>query len=312
MTLMDRIERGGVVLMDGAMGTELERRGVPMHGQAWSAAAMDSHPEVVRDIHRDYIAAGAELHIVNSFALGRHVLERAGLGDRFEAVNRRSVELCKEAIDSAAVDRPQWITGSLSTFADKSNRGLLPQGPNLRASYAEQAEILREAGADLFALEMLCDVEISIAALHAAAATKLPVILGFTCSWDDDGTTVLAGAHDMGVKALPLAEVLLPVLAAIPDGTAAMVAVMHSEFDVSDAALAVIQDHWSGPTSVYPNSGGFIFPNWQFDTVCTPDEFADAGVRWIAAGAQVVGGCCGVGPPHIEALAARLAKSQSA
>ena len=91
MTLQERIAEGEFVLLDGAMGTELERRGVPMDRKAWSAAAMDTHPEVIRNIHEDYIRAGAEIHIVNSFSTARHVLEPAGFGDKVEEFNRRAV-----------------------------------------------------------------------------------------------------------------------------------------------------------------------------------------------------------------------------
>ena len=77
MDLMDRIAQGGVILLDGAMGTELERRGVPVDATAWSAMAMIEHADAVRAVHRDFINAGAEIQIVNSFALGRQILEPA-------------------------------------------------------------------------------------------------------------------------------------------------------------------------------------------------------------------------------------------
>ncbi|MGH6959385.1 MAG: homocysteine S-methyltransferase family protein, partial [Dongiaceae bacterium] len=97
--LLARIERGDVIILDGAMGTELQRRGVPMDRVAWSAAALATHPEVIRDIHEDYIRAGADVIITNSFGSSRHVLEPAGLGDRVAPLNRRSLELAKEARD---------------------------------------------------------------------------------------------------------------------------------------------------------------------------------------------------------------------
>ncbi len=306
MGLMQRIAEGGVVLLDGAMGTELERRGVPMHGKAWSAAAMESHAEAVRQVHADYLAAGAEVHIVNSFALGRQVLEPAGFGDRVEVFNRRAVELCRDALAAGNGGSPAWIAGSLSTFADKSDRSRLPRGEALRVDYAEQAGILQAAGVDLFALEMLCDVEISRAALLATAGSGLPVMLGFACQWAEDGKRVETIARDVGLPAQRLEEVLPPLLAALAEPQKAIIAVMHSDFDVTDKALEIVTDHWSGPVAVYPNSGLFDYPNWRFDTVCAPQAFAEAGERWIERGAGIVGGCCGVGPDHIRALAERL------
>lgn len=306
MDLMQRIGQGGTLLLDGAMGTELERRGVPMHGKAWSAAAMESHPEVVRQVHADYLRAGAQVHIVNSFALARHVLEPAGLGDGVEGFNRRAVELAREAIAAAEPGRPQWLAGSLSTFADKTDRSRLPRGARLRANFAEQAGILQAAGVDLFALEMLCDVAISLEMLHAAAASGLPVMLGFTCIWGEDGKGVETMAREAGLSAQPLGACLRRVLAAVPAGTPTIVAVMHSEFDVTQAALEVVFQEWSGPVAVYPNSGDFVYPNWRFDTVCTPEAFAEAAEGWIERGARLVGGCCGVGLAHIAALRKRF------
>lgn len=306
MTLLDRIEAREVILLDGAMGTELERRGVPMDAKAWSAAAMESHPEVVRQVHGDYVRAGAQVHIVNSFALARHVLEPAGLGAGVEAFNRRAVELAREAVGAGEAERPQWLAGSLSTFADKSDRSRLPKGERLRANYAEQAGILQAAGVELFALEMLCDLAISLEMLQAAAASGLPLMLGFTCSWGADGKSVetLAGGGDLPAQAFD--AVLRQVLAVVPAGTPTIVAVMHSEFDVTGAALEVVFEQWSGPVAAYPNSGDFIYPNWQFDTVCTPAAFADAAEAWIERGVRIVGGCCGIGPAHIAALRERL------
>ncbi len=309
MTLMERLERGGVLLLDGAMGTELERRGVPMNKKAWSAVALDSHPQTVREIHEDYVRAGAEIHIVHSFPTNRQVLETVGLEDKVEAFNRLAVTLCREAIDKVGDGRPQWLAGSVSTYAAGTDRSTLPKGAQLRRNFAEQAEILKDAGVDILALEMLGDVTISQAVTEAALATGLPVIIGFTCDWDQDGSTVVTRGHRMHMleAARPLDEILPEALAVVPEGAPAILAIMHCELDVTGAALEVAKRHWQGPLAAYPNSGDFVPPNWQFDTVCTPAEFADGAETWIAAGAVIVGGCCGIGPDHISALSQRLA-----
>src|SRR5262245_6488268 len=104
--LQARLDQGQILILDGATGTELQRRGVPMHGFAWSAAALDTHPETVRAVHEDYIRAGADVIITNSFATARHVLEPAGLGDRVRALNQRAVTLAQAAREHAASGRP--------------------------------------------------------------------------------------------------------------------------------------------------------------------------------------------------------------
>src|SRR4029077_5221760 len=114
-----------------------------MDGIAWSAAALVTHPETVRSVHEDYLRAGAEVLIANSFATSRHVLTAAGLGDRVQELNRRSIELAKEAVGRAALDRPVWIAGSISRFVPSGDNQQRPTPAEERASYREQAELAR-------------------------------------------------------------------------------------------------------------------------------------------------------------------------
>ena len=304
--LMEVIRRGEFVLMDGALGTELERRAVPIEGSGWSAFAVRDYADVIRDIHQDYIQAGAKLHIVNSFALARHVLEPVGLGDQFEHLNQKAVALFDDAVTRSDVNRNSlWAAGSLSTFAANSDRSLLPRGEALVANCRDQARILRDAGVDLFALEMLFDTEVTLAMYEAAAGFDLPVILGFTCDRNGvDGLEVVT-ARGMGFAEVPLERVLRTVIDAV-DSKNVIFSIMHSEADTTDAALAVLKGCWDGPIAIYPNSGHFIDLRMQFDSVCSADEFQQSATRWLEAGVQIVGGCCGIGPTHIEALSRNL------
>src|SRR5215207_815215 len=111
--LQRRLDGGETVLLDGAMGTELERRGVPMDAVAWDAALL-THPATVREVHEDFIRAGADVITTNTFATARHVLEPAGMGERFRELNARAVALAKEARENAA-DGAVFIAGSIST-----------------------------------------------------------------------------------------------------------------------------------------------------------------------------------------------------
>ncbi len=307
MNFMDRLAQEEVVLMDGALGTELERRGVPVDVTSWSALAMDEHTGVIRDIHTDYICAGAELHIVNSFALGRQVLEPAGLGDRVSVYNRRSVDLCRRSIVKANAAKPMWVAGSLSTFAENSDRSALPQRPELRANYREQADILHAAGVDLLALEMLCDASITLDAVAGALPTGLPLILGFTCQWSADGKSVETQSS-IGVPPVPLSEVLRDVMAEIPPDAPVIYAIMHSDLDVTEAGLIELKESWSGPIAVYPNSGNFTKLRLDFDGVCTPANFVDAATDWVSTGVDIVGGCCGIGHAYIGDLGTPLGR----
>ncbi len=299
---MQCLREGGFMLMDGALGTELERRGVPFEGAGWSALAVRDHGATVRRVQEDYIRAGAEIHIVNSFALARHVLEPLGLGDEFEDLNRRAVTLFDEATAHCGVERGSlWAAGSLSTFAAHSDRGHLPKGEALVANFRRQAEILAAAGVDLFALEMLFDTEISQALLAALSDSELPVILGFCCDRDRRDGSGITTKLGMGSPVRPFADILPAVLEAA-DPRRSVAAIMHSDLEVTDAALDILRDHWDGPLAVYPNSGYFVDLHMQFDSVCEVAEFTAAARRWMEAGVHIVGGCCGIGPAHIADL----------
>ena len=91
--LMQRISAGEKIVIDGATGTEIERRGVPQLDNAWNGGGALSHPDILREVHREYIRHGAEVVISNTFATHYHALEDAGVEDRFEDYNRRGVEL---------------------------------------------------------------------------------------------------------------------------------------------------------------------------------------------------------------------------
>ena len=307
--LMNILARGETLLMDGALGTELERRELPIEAAGWSAFAVRDHGEVIRNIHREYIEAGARLHIVNSFALARHVLEPIGLGSDFAALNRRAVVLFEEAVAGAGAERNQhWAAGSLSTFCANSDRSLLPEGEALVRNFRDQARILVDAGVDLFALEMLFDCEISLAMLGSVTPFNLPVILGFTCEWDEHDSQRLTIRQGMGRPVAAFDEVLGELTSRV-DANNLILSIMHSEADATDAALECLQQYWSGPIAIYPNSGNFVDLHLQFDEVCSATEFELAAQRWLQAGVQIVGGCCGIGPAHIRRLGGKLTYS---
>jgi S-methylmethionine-dependent homocysteine/selenocysteine methylase len=292
--LEQRIQDGRVVLLDGATGTELERRGVPMDDAAWCAAALVTHPETVREVHEDYVRAGADVIITNTFPTSRHVLEPAGLGDRFRELNALAVELAKQA--RAAAERLVYVAGSISTFSARHDNALQPQEARARANYREQAEVLAEAGEDLIALEMLRDVEQATYAVEAAATTGLPVWAGFSCKRREDRAVVLwDGEHT-------LAEALEKV----PLSGVSVVSVMHTLVEDAPAALREVAGGWSGPVGAYPHAGRFVMPNWRFTDEISPEDFASEAEGWVVLGARVVGGCCGIGPEHVRALAERL------
>ncbi|MGA8462297.1 MAG: homocysteine S-methyltransferase family protein, partial [Streptosporangiaceae bacterium] len=201
-----RLAEGELVIIDGGTGTQLQAEGVPMDELAWCARANLEQPDMVQRVHEEYIRAGAEVIIANSYAASRAALKPAGLGSHVAEVNRAAVRAALRA-RAAAATRPVAVAGSMSSFSpidmdpeatDRPHPGPTaddPRFPSL-ADFREQAGLLAESGVDLIALEMINARNYGHAALQAAAETGLPVWLGVGAFRLDDGT--LTGLPDLG------------------------------------------------------------------------------------------------------------------
>ncbi len=311
-TISERLEDDRPILLDGATGTELESRGVSMHNIAWSGIAVATDPDIVRQVHLDYIRAGAEIIITNTIATGRNMLRLAGEESRTEDLNRQAARLALQAREEAgnAKNRASdaswqtapdsvWVAGSISPMSGGLGDEANPSESQMRSDFEEQAELLAESGVDFLVLEMIRDIDFACIALKAAMGTGLPIWVGFSCAMTKEGDINLAPAvHEK----VPLAKGVAAVMA---EG-GSLAAVMHSDVDITGPALEIVQSVWAGPTGAYPESGYFEKPNWQFVDIIAPGDFADRAVGWIEKGARMVGGCCGIGPRHIRTLADRL------
>lgn len=295
--LHERIERDEIIILDGATGTELESRGVPMDGVAWSAAALVTHPGIVREVHEDYIRAGADVIITNTFASARHVLEPAGMGDQVRELNLQAVRLARQARENAQEGRRSVsIAGSISTFYAGLEHGNVPSSNQARHNYREQAELLVEGGVDLIAMEMMRDTEQASYAVEAAVATGLPVWIGISCKLSEDDSSLLMWNGQPLEDGL---DVLLQM-----GGSAVMV--MHTLTEHTIHVLHAVMARWSGPIGAYPHSGRFVMPNWQFHDIISPDDYLIEAQKWVGMGVRIVGGCCGIRPDHIRLLKEKL------
>ena len=288
----DKLSVGEVVIIDGATGTELQRRDVPMDMIAWSGAAVLSHPDVVRAVHEDYVRAGAEVIIANTFGSTRQMLKPAGFAEHVETVNRRGVELAIEARNHVA-DQTVAVAGSISAMPPGFDREAYFTPEKELESYREAASILADAGADLIALEMMEDTIHAARAMQAAVETGLPIWLGISCKQTEEGKIVGFGREDMSFT--DMLDVLLRFGPTV-------VNIMHTSVDAIPAAIKLVRERWAGPMGVYPESGYFTKPNWNFVDVIPPDELVREASGWVESGVRLLGGCCGTSPEHIKAL----------
>ena len=336
--LKGRMDNGEVIVLDGAIGTELQGMGVPMDPASWCGPGNYTHPSTVRQMHERYIRAGADIITTNTFNTLRPALEASGYGELVREVNTRAVDAALEARDRAAGDRPVYVAGSISCRIPVRDRrtGTLLGGTGygygaslsteeLRAYVDEQAGILAESGVDFFLMEnMWADNESRVIAAEAAKATGLPVWVGFTASMAPDGQTVRLSLGDdrhysigMGVPMwtsswrtidyeMTLAAAISEILPLKPD----VLGVFHARLDETTAALQVMLDKWSGPIVAYPDAGREDYlETWQDSIVANKDsagELTHEAAKWVEMGAQVIGTCCGFGVDYIRALRGAL------
>lgn len=284
--LMQRIDAGECILIDGATGTEIERRGVPQLENAWNGGGALSHPEILRAVHEDYLRLGAEIIISNTFATHYYALRDAGEADRFEKYNRRGVELAIEARANLK-KASSLVAGGISYWSWSGNH---PDLDDLKAATERQVEVIAAAGADLFMLEMMIDIDRMLILLDAAHATGLPVWVGFTCAPNSDGVVCLRNGE-------PLADALAAI-----EGKADLVNIMHSEVEDIDACLDVAISNWTGPIGVYAHSSNSMDHRWVFENTISPADYYNAAQRWVDRDVRIIGGCCGIEPRHIEQL----------
>ena len=283
---------GAPVIIDGGMGTELQRSGAPMDSKVWSGRAVLTHPDAVRQAHEAFITAGAEVIITNTFAAARHVLEPGGLGDHVGDINRQAVRLARQARDNVA-EEPVAIAGSICEWAPPDDpRWNTPEA--VGRSAREQAGILAEAGVDLIALEMCERIDFSLAVVDATLEFGLPVWVGLSARTHKNCSSLsVFDYQELDFTSLVEATAGYPSM---------LMNVMHTPVPDVDEAIGIVKRHWDGAIGVYPESGYFTVPNWQFVDVIEPEALALVARNWVERGVRLVGGCCGLGPEHIAAL----------
>ena len=283
--LESRLKAGEVIIMDGGTGSEIRRRGTPTDGMAWSADPMPEHPDLIRDIHEDYIKAGAEIIITNTFSTGRDKLEQAGMAERIAELNRLGVKLAQEARDRVASDRPVLIAGSMSSLTPWNEPTVKTTYEKALALYREQARLLADAGVEVIVAEMITRTLDARAAVEAIKETGLPAWMGYSVQKEGNEYFLGLGGKHAG-------ETIAQAVDAVAVEGVTTLFVMHSQSDDTAPALREMRKHTSLPMGAYA----------QARELMTPDEYLAYAREWVDAGAQIIGGCCGINPEHIKPL----------
>ena len=291
--IMDRIKSREVLLMDGATGSEIQRRGVSVSKGStkdrlgvWSATANIDAPDVVRAVHEDYLRLGADIVTANSFWTSRARLAIIGEGDRWEEYTGSAGKIAVEARD--AVNPEAYVAGGIAP----------PDLGDLHREFEDQSRVLAEAGVDLMLPEYVGSVEDCVTAVDACATVGLPVMLGVR-HVNSDGT-------------MQYGESFVDLAAALKGHKVDAISLMCSSPEAISVCLPKLRDAFGGPVGCYANIGYRSNPRFGtsleqqlnlIDTeTCPPRRYAEFVREWKAMGAQIIGGCCATGPGHIEAI----------
>ena len=286
---LERLQ-SNVLVCDGAMGTMLYSRGIFIN-RCYDELNL-SAPELVLDIHRAYAAARADILETNTYGANRIKLKGHGLEEQVAAINRRGVELARSAAEEQI-----YVAGAIGPTGVK----VAPLGPlsqeEVFEAFREQASALEAAGVDLFILETFQDLEeIRIALRAVRQVSRLPVIAQMT--YNEEAMTTLGVPPESVLPAL-LAEGADVTGANCSTGPQAMLEVIQRLARAGAPAV-----------SAQPNAGNPRLYEGRLLYMSTPEYHAEFARRFITAGANIVGGCCGTTPDHIRAIAAAVRAMQ--
>jgi S-methylmethionine-dependent homocysteine/selenocysteine methylase len=280
-----------LVILDGAMGTELLNRGADISFPLWSARPLITRPQLVQQIHEDYIRAGADIITTNTFRTNRRALQRAGIGERTRELNCLAVKLAQQA-RLIAPDRRILIAGSIAPAEDCYSPDLVPSDAELRVEHGELAHILAEAGADFLLIETMMNIREARIAAEAARQSGLEFVVSFVCGRDGN---LLSG------------ESLADAARAVEPFQPTMFSINCASPRDSITALEKLGVVTSLPLGVYANTGTPQKDEVaQFRPEVDVRGYAECAARWKAMGARMIGGCCGTTPEHIRVVAALL------
>jgi len=276
-----------IVLLDGAMGTQLDKKGLMGRG----TANLDA-PQAVLEVHRAYARAGCDVLIANTLTMNRIYIETHKVGVCVPEVNRAGAELARQAADDG-----RCVLGNLSS----TGQLLEPYGTYRESEFCEtfreQAQVLAQAGVDGFIVDTMFDLREAFCALRACReVSALPVIVSIGFQTDQNG-----GRTMMGDTAEQCARQLT-------EAGAAVIGANCGDLDPMQMSrvVALLRTATDRPIAAQPNAGKpqLVDDRTVFDM--GPAAFADGIVECVRAGAQLVGGCCGTGPEHIRAVAERI------
>ncbi|WP_170336796.1 homocysteine S-methyltransferase family protein [Ruegeria arenilitoris] len=286
-----------ITLLDGSIGQELVKRSGDRATPLWSTRVMIDYPDLVGDVHAEYFRRGATIATTNTYAVHRSRLVRVGMEDQMDSLIDTAVSQAEKAREGAE----GRIAGSLGPLLASYRPDLKPDPDEAAERYSEIVRKMADR-VDLFLIETVSSLQEAEGALRGTQGCGKPVWLALTVM-DEDGTHLRSG------------EALADIIPVIERFDVEAVLINCSRPEAIPAALDIVSEA-GRPFGAYANgftriSEGFLKDAPTVDALeqrkdLGPEAYAEHAMTWIAQGATIVGGCCEVGPDHIETLAQNL------
>ena len=296
---LEVLRSGETILLDGATGSELENRGIKMDNSWCATASLEF--DILKQIHKDYINAGAKIITTNTYASNRMILEVAGVEDRFEEINLAAINAAIQAREECGRN-DVLVAGSLShqipyedafrsqEEKDKYIKKLTPE--YFQKSFDELAFFLADNGCDFILLELMYRPDRIDIIFDSASKVGLPVWAGFS-SRNKDGLIALTTDYEYSFKKM---------ISNVKHHKLDAVGIMHCDIGVIEESIKELKEIYDLPIMAYPEVAVFNFPRYDMSNVIQPNDYLVEAKKWKDAGAQIIGGCCGTTVEHIKLL----------
>lgn len=299
--LKELLSKGRVIILDSAMGTELQQRGCNISLPLWSAQPLIDRPDTVRHIHIDNIDTGADIITANTFRTQRRTFEKAGFtlngmdyAQTAKHLTSDAVDLAKEAVMIASEDDEVLVAGCIAPLEDCYRPDLTPDTDTLCTEHFEHITNLTEAGADILLAETMTSIREISAVLNQLHKFELDYIISIT---------------PINENELFSGELLSDAVSIINKFSPDILSINCIHPSLAEPVILKLKTLTDTPLGVYANIGD---PNYKPDSSKTeadklkitvnPDEYFKYAQKWVTLGVKLIGGCCGTNPLYIRKL----------
>lgn len=272
-----------LTILDGAMGTELQRRGVKTKLPLWSGPANIEDSNIVREIHMDYARAGADIITTNTFRTNVRPWRTEGLENKHIEATEKAIEIAL----SVKKDFPDIkVAGSITTIEDCYRPDLVPPDSELDEEHGIQMEIFENSGIDMMFLETMNTIRESEAILNHSKNFNVPIFVSFVT--DKNGDLMSGESIEEAIRRLSKYDITGFMLNCRPP-------------QLLTIAAQKLADVYSGTKGIYANGHGEPGDElgWEFNKDFSPKEYLEYVEKWYDMGFEMIGGCCGTTPEHI-------------